>query len=249
MSIKNISIVKKTSYPEISEIEKNFQVSDDGEVCLAIGGDGTFLKAATMFDCPILHIRSGEKGSLGFRADVTLADVKEIIEELKQGRYIVYRYSKLRLTYRGRAFNAVNDVVLFRASAKTIHFKVNYYDEEGNELPLYPEDVRGDGIIFTRQIGSTAYNYFARGPILFDVDAVAVTPIAANHAFSIVTNRDFHVTITRRASVLECDGVDIAKLREEDSFTVTNSDNVVKVVRLKRNKEKFSDKLARLESF
>ena len=249
MSIKDISIIKKRSYPEIHEIKKNFRVSENGEICLAIGGDGTFLKAATMFDCPILHIRSGEKSSLGFRADVTLGDVKEIIKELKQGRYVVDRYSKLRLTYRNKTFNAVNDIVLFRGSAKTIHFKVNYYNEEGKEFPLYPGEIRGDGVIFTRQIGSTAYNYFARGPILFDIDAIAVTPIAANNAFSIVTNRDFHVTITKRPSVLGCDGVDIAKLHEEDSFTITNSDNVVKVVRLKNYKEQFADKLARLRNF
>ena len=248
MSIKSVSIVKKKSYPEIREIKDNFQISEDGEVCLAIGGDGTFLKAAKNFNCPILHIRSGEKNSLGFRADVTLSDVKEVIEDLKQGKYSVDRYSKLRLTYRSKICNAVNDVVLFRASGRTIHFKVDYYDEDGNELPLYLGDVRGDGILFTSQIGSTAYNYFAHGPILFNVDAIAVTPIAANRAFSIVSNRDFHVTVTKRDGILDCDGIDVAKLSVGDSFTVTNSDEIVKVIRLKE-RERFSDKLARLENF
>lgn len=248
MSIKSVSVVRRRLYPEIREIEKSFQVSGDGEVCLAIGGDGTFLEAARRFDRPILHIRSGERNSLGFRADVTLSDVKEVIEDLKQGRYRIDKYSKLRLTCRSKTYNAVNDVVLFRASARTIHFKVDYYDDKGNELPLYPGDVRGDGIIFTRQIGSTAYNYFAHGPILFDVDAVVATPIAANHAFSIVSNRDFRVTVTKRIGVLECDGVDIAKLHVGDSFTVTNSDKVVEVVRL-RKEEKFAEKLTRLENF
>lgn len=248
MSINNISIVKKNSYPQIRELEKNFKVSNDGEICLAIGGDGTFLKATAMFDCPILHIRSGEKGSLGFHADVTLDDIKEIIEELKQGKYVVDRYSKLRLIYRDKTFDAVNDIILVRGSPRAIHFKINYYDEHGEELPLYPRDVRGDGVIFAKQIGSTAYNYFAHGPILLDTDAISVTPIVANNAFSIVTNKNFHVTVTKRNGLLECDGINIAKLREKDSFTITNSDKVVRAVRLNNN-EKFSDKLARLENF
>ena len=248
MSIESVRIVKKRSYPEIEEIKKSLRVSEDGEICLAIGGDGTFLRAAKRFDCPILYVRGGEKNSLGCRADITLSEIKEAIEDLKQGIYSIERYPKLRITYRNQTYNAINDVVLFRAGPSAIHFEANYYDGEGNELPLYPRDVRGDGIIFTRQIGSTAYNYFARGPILFDVDALIVTPISANHALSIVTDKDFHVKITKSAGLLEYDGVHIAKLDVGDSFTITKSDEAVKIVKLKI-REKFSDKLARLESF
>lgn len=248
MSVKSVSIVKKRPYPEIGEVEKNFQISDDGEVCLAIGGDGTFLRAARRFDRPILHVRSGEKDSLGFHAETTLASIREVIEDLKQGNYVVERQPKLRIAYRGETYHAVNDAVLLRTGAKALHSEVNYYDEEGNELPLYPGAVRGDGVIFARQIGSTAYNYFARGPVLFDLDAVVVTPVSANYTYSIVSNKDFRVNIVKSAGFLECDGVNLAKLYRGESFTVTKSDKVVKVVRLRRG-EKFCEKLARLEVF
>ncbi len=248
LSIECVSIVKKRSYPELEIIEKNLQISDHGEICLAIGGDGTFLRAAGKFDCPILHIRSEEKNSLGCRADVSLSEIEEVIADLKQGRYLIERYPKLRIKYQNHTYNAVNDAVLFRAGPKAIHFAVKYYDDEGNELPLYPEDVRGDGIIFTRQIGSTAYNYFAHGPILFDVDTFIVTPISANQTFSIITDKGFRIEITKSIGFLEYDGVNIAKLQVGNSFTVTKSDKTVKIVRLKR-REKFSDKLTRLKSF
>ena len=248
LSIKSVSIVKKKPYPEIGEIEKNFQVSDDGEICIAVGGDGTFLRAARKFDSPVLHIRSEEKDSLGFHAEVTLLSIKEVVEDLKQGNYWIEKYPKLRLTYRGETHHAVNDVILFRANAKSIHFEVNYYDGEGNKLPLYPDTVWGDGVIFARQIGTTAYNYLTRGPILFDLDAAVVTPLSANHACSIVSNKDFHVNIVKGMGFLECDGINIAKLYRRESFTVTKSDRVLKMVRLKRG-ERFSDKLARLKAF
>jgi len=108
--------------------------------------------------------------------------------------------------------------------------------------------VRGDGIIFTRQIGSTAYNFFAHGPVLLDLDTFIVTPISANHDFSIIANKDFSVEITKGVGFLEYDGITIAKLRVGDSFTTTKSDKTVKIVRL-RKREKFSDKLARLQTF
>ncbi len=248
VKVKSVSIVKKKPYPEIDEIQRSFQVSDRGEICLAIGGDGTFLRATRKFDCPILHIRSGEKESLGFHAEATLLSIGEIIEDLKQGNYWVKKYPKLRLTCRGETYHAVNDVILFRANARSLHFEINYYNDEGNEVQLYPNTVRGDGVIFARQIGSTAYSYFSHGPILFDLDAAIVTPIAANHTYSIVSNKDFHVNIVKSVGFLECDGANLTKLYRGESFTVTKSDRVLKVVRLKRG-ERFADKLARLRAF
>lgn len=248
MAINSISIVKKKFYPEIAELENNFQISDDGELCVAIGGDGTFLRAAKSFTCPILHIRGGERDSLGYHAEITISDIRLAIKKLKQGEYSIDRYPKLRIAYRNRTYNAINDAILFRAGSRGIHFTVNYYDCNGNEVPLFPGTIRGDGLIFAREIGSTAYNYFAHGPILLDIDGVVVTPISANYDFSIVSNKNFRITLTKSVAVLECDGKNISKLYRGDSFTVTKSDRVVQVVRLQEG-EKFSDKLARLEGF
>ena len=240
--------MKRKDYPEVVRIEENFEVCDEGEICLAIGGDGTFLEAAKEFDLPILHIRGGERDSLGFHADVDLGDVDEIVGELKSNRYSVEEYSKLRIACKSRVYDAVNDAVLFRAKTKSIHFKVYHYDEEGNKAPLYPNDVKGDGVIFSRQIGSTAYNFSAHGPIIYGVDVVAITPILANFRFSIVSDGDFSVEVIKNVGSLQCDGVEIDRLSRGETFTVSRSEKVVKVVKLKKT-ESFSEKLARLCNF
>jgi NAD+ kinase len=247
MSIKSVKVIKKRAYPEIKQIENHFQISDEGEVCLAIGGDGTFLRAAKRCKRPILHIRGGEETSLGFHAENTLSNIREVINELKQGNYYIDKYSKLRIKHRNQVYNAVNDIVLFRVSSKAIHFTISYYDG-GHKFPLYPETIRGDGVIFTRQIGSTAYNYFAKGPILFDISAVVVTPITTNYGFSIVSNKDFQIKIMKGRGILECDGVNFLKLNRGKTFTVTRSDKIVQVIRLKKG-ERFPKKLARLQKF
>ena len=45
---------QKKNYPELKKLYSKFDVSDDAEICLAVGGDGTFIKAANEFDGPIL---------------------------------------------------------------------------------------------------------------------------------------------------------------------------------------------------
>lgn len=248
MGIRSISIVKRKDYLEVDRIEENFEVCDKGEICLAIGGDGTFLEAAKKFDLPILHIRGKEGDSLGFHADVDLKDIDYIIRALQSNNYSIKEYPKLRTVYKNRVYDAVNDVILFRANPKSIHLKVYYYDEGSNKIPLYPNDIKGDGVIFSRQIGSTAYNFSAHGPIIFGIDVVAITPISSNFKFSIVSEGDFSVEVTKNIGSLLCDGIEIDRLSRKESFRVSRSEKVVKVVNIKKM-VRFSEKLVRLRKF
>jgi NAD+ kinase len=248
MGIKRISIVKRKEYPQVSRIEENFEIRDKGEICIAIGGDGTFLEAARKFDVPILHIRGGEKESLGFHADVALKEVDVIIRELQSGLYSIKEYPKLRITHKSGVTDAVNDAVLFRGNPKSVHCMICHFDEDGKKALIYPSDIKGDGVIFSRQIGSTAYNFSAHGPIIYGVDVIAITPISANFKFSIISNKDFSVKVTKNIGLLQCDGVEIDRLLKGDEFTVNRSKKVIKVIKLKKM-EGFSEKLARLLKF
>jgi NAD+ kinase len=248
MTVRRIVIVAKRPYEAVEELSKHFEVGEQGEICVAIGGDGTFLEATRKVDCPILLIRSGEKNSLGFHADARLDEFPTVIERLKTGDYEVEEHRKLRITYGGASFHAVNDVVLFRANPGVIHFRVSYFDERGEVEPLFPDAVKGDGVIIASQIGSTAYNYFAHGPIILSGDMAVVTPIVANYRFSIVCDHDFRVELLKNVGSLQCDGVEVGRLKVNDTFTVSRSDRMVRIVRL-RGMESFSEKLARLSRF
>ena len=248
MGIKKLSIVKRKDYQQVSKIEENFEVVENGEICVAIGGDGTFLKAARKYDVPILHIRGGEPESLGFHADVTLKDIDEIIKELQTNTYSIEEYPKLQISYKNGVCDAVNDVVLFRGHTKSIHCMIYNYDENGKKALIYPNDIKGDGVIFSRQIGSTAYNFSAHGPIIYGVDVIAITPISANFKFSIISKGDFYVQVTKNIGSLQCDGVEINKFSKGELFTVRRSNSVVKVIKLTKT-EAFSTKLERLLKF
>jgi NAD+ kinase len=248
MGIKTISIIKRKDYPQISRLEENFEIRDKGEICIAIGGDGTFLEAARKHDVPILHIRGGEKESLGFHADVALKEVEGIIRELQSNSYSIKEYPKLHITHKRGSTDAVNDAVIFRGNPKSVHCKIYSFEEKNNKTLIYPTDIKGDGVIFSRQIGSTAYNFTAHGPIIYGIDVIAITPISANFKFSIISNKDFMVKVTKNIGLLQCDGVEVDRLVKGDEFTITHSKKVVKVIKLQKI-EGFSEKLARLLNF
>lgn len=79
-----VKIISKKSYPELKKIYGRFEISDKADVCLAIGGDGTFIRAANEFDGPILPVRSKEKDSTGYYADVGLDDIDYVIKSLSK---------------------------------------------------------------------------------------------------------------------------------------------------------------------
>jgi NAD+ kinase len=248
MGLHRIAVVSKRPYSALEELARHFKVCDDGEICIAVGGDGTFLEAARKHDRPILLIRGGEADSLGFHAEADIKNLNKVIERLKSGAYTVEKYPKLRIGFMGSFFDAVNDAVLVRSGSKVIHCRIEYYDDKGVARSLYPGAVRGDGIVIARQLGSTAYNFFAHGPVLFGIDAVVVTPISANYRVSVVSDRSFRVELIKGVGSLQYDGLEISRVNVGDSFTVARSDKVVRVVRLE-DAESFSDRLGRLLTF
>ena len=74
-----IKIVKNKDFKEARKLYKEFNVSKKADICLAIGGDGTFVRAAKEFSGPILPIMSNEAGSMGYYSDVSLADIDFIL--------------------------------------------------------------------------------------------------------------------------------------------------------------------------
>jgi len=249
MSVHRIVVVTKRPYEAVAELSKHFDIVDEhGEMCIAIGGDGTFLEATRKVDCPILLIRGGERNSLGFHADARVDELPTVIERLKAGDYQVEKHRKLRVTQDSVSSDAVNDAVLFRANPVVIHFKVSYFDEEGRPEPLFPDTVKGDGVIVSSEIGSTGYNYFAGGPVILGADVATVTPICANHRCSIVSEKNFEVELVNNEASLQCDGVEVGRLAVGDTFTVSRSDRLVRIVRL-TGMESFSRKLSRLHGF
>ena len=244
-----IKIISKKNYPELKKLYSKFDVSDDAEVCLAVGGDGTFIKAANEFDGPILPIRSNEKNSTGYYADVDLNEVDFIIKNLLSKKYRIEELGrKVEVEYEKSKYYGVNEILLKNVQEE-VYFKL-YYDEKGRRSKLYEYTLSGDRFLVTSAIGSTAYNRTAGGPIIMDKNVMCLTFLSIENPLtnSVILRNDekLHVEIEKGRGVLSYDGIVISDLNQGKSFNIRLSSKKVKVLKLTNKNEEFSQKLSRI---
>ncbi|MGC8586889.1 MAG: NAD(+)/NADH kinase [Candidatus Micrarchaeia archaeon] len=244
-----ICLVKRREYKELEELYNAFKVSKNGKVCIAVGGDGTFIRAARAFNRPILPIYGNDKLSTGFYSDLNLSDIKMAAEKLKKGDYIVEEISKkIEIKFKSKRYYAINEALL-RNISEEIAFSV-YENENGKRRQLYPFVMSGDGLLVSSAVGSTAYNRAAGGPIILDKDIICMTFINIDGPYSnpIVakSSAHFEVEIVKNSGVLSADGNKIATLHKGDHFSVSASSLPVRVVRFEGKRETFSEKLEKI---
>ena len=244
-----IKIISKKNYPELKKLYNKLDISEDADVCLAVGGDGTFIKAANEFDGPILPVRSDEKNSTGYYADVGLKDINFIIKSLLSKNYKVEELGrKIEVDYEKSKYYGVNEILL-KDIQEEVYFKL-YYDEKGKRNRLYEYTISGDGFLVTSAIGSTAYNRTAGGPIILDKSVLCLTFLSIENPLtnSVILRKDerLHVEIEKGRGVLSYDGIVISDINPGKSFDIRLSNKKVKVLKLRNNYEEFSEKLSRI---
>lgn len=153
--------------------------SDDfqADVVVSMGGDGTFLEAATRVgdrEIPILGINMGR---LGFLADFTPDDIEEAVAQICRKELRVERRSVLEVQYssgnpQGYPY-ALNEVaVLKRDNSSMISIRV---DIDGEYLTTY----QADGLIINTPTGSTGYALSVGGPVMAPGSGtIGIVPVA-----------------------------------------------------------------------
>lgn len=150
----------------------------EADLLIAIGGDGTLLRAARLAaerDVPLLGIN---RGRLGFLADVLPQEMLRSIDAVLEGRCT--RDHRPLLEARLWAPDgsvarelALNDVVLHRfETGRMLDFETRVSD-------VYVNSHSGDGLVVATATGSTAYALSCGGPIVqAGLDVLVVAPIA-----------------------------------------------------------------------
>jgi NAD+ kinase len=147
----------------------------DDALVVALGGDGTVLRAAAMFaesGTPILGINVG---SLGFLTQAGLEDWEEALGQVIGGRASIEE--RMRLAYEAGdiAGTVLNDLVVTGTSdSRFCELELSWGD---GVVSAYP----GDGLIVATATGSTAYSLSAGGPVIVPPAAcILATPHAAH---------------------------------------------------------------------
>jgi len=225
--------------------------TDDLELAIVLGGDGTILRAAELVrgsDAPILGINMGH---VGFLAETERDDMDDAVRRVIARDYGVEE--RMALSVRVKDADgvviyetwALNEATVEKASRERMIEVV--LEVDGRPLSSFG----CDGMVISTPTGSTAYNFSAGGPVIWpSVEAIAVVPLSAHALFAkpLVVSPDAAVAIemlerTDGSGILWCDGRRSHELPPGARVVVRRSSRPVRLARL--HPSAFTDRLVR----
>lgn len=155
-----------------------FDGSDfSADYAISMGGDGTFLRAASRVGVKGIPIVGINLGHLGFLADIAPDEAGDTIDAIYRGEYRFVERSVVEAVVSDGEISgcpyALNEVaVLKRDMASMISVRTTI---GGEYLTTY----KADGLIVSTPTGSTAYSLSNGGPIIApSTDVLCLTPVA-----------------------------------------------------------------------
>ena len=209
------------------------------ELVVALGGDGTILKAVHLLsgaDAPILGVNLGQ---LGFLTGADGIDLAEAVTSALAGEACVERRQTVQATLEagGRQaghYHALNEVFVGRGGgARVVELEVTV---NGTKLWRVP----CDGMLVATPTGSTAYALSAGGPLVApDVRGMLLVPVAAHTLATrpLVLGPSDVVEITspnpaRADACITIDGDGVPCRTSLDRVTVTVGEHDVRLLKL-----------------
>jgi NAD+ kinase len=206
------------------------------DLAIVLGGDGSILRAVRQMGYRQLPVVGVNLGTLGFLADLTPEELVNALPRLEAGDYRVASHLMFECEFPNSAGREVvlglNEVVVHAHSVGHIA-----------ELDLLIDDepvtsYRGDGLIISTPIGSTAHSLSAGGPILSqELPAFTITPICP-HTLTyrpLVDAADKKYIIRVRhpeGAELTADGQDLGPLTNGQTVTVRRASVEFQLVKI-----------------
>jgi NAD+ kinase len=206
------------------------------DLLIALGGDGTMLRAGHLggpCDIPILGINLGH---FGFLTEIDQTQWRSILPRLLSGDYWLERRMMLcteqwRSGEQLGSWDVVNEVVVSRGSImRPVHLITSV---DGRYLTTYV----ADGLIASTATGSTAYALAAGGPILPpELRNILIVPVAPHLSLdrAIVLAEGSSVSITVKTdhqAAFSVDGQIPVEMESGDRVDAYVGDHTVKMVR------------------
>lgn len=207
------------------------------DAIVALGGDGTMLRAARKIGTSGVPLLGVNLGSLGYLTDVPLKGLESALSRLLAGDYHLETRSRVycsvwRDGQRVAIHNALNDLVVNMGPIP-----------RALDMELFLDDFPvgrflGDGIIVSTPTGSTAYSLSAGGPIChWAIPGLLVTPICP-HILGIrplivsdETKIELKLHETGEGAVLAADGQRSDLLQNDDVLKFRQSDREINLVK------------------
>lgn len=199
---------------------------------VAIGGDGTVLRAARRAVADGVDIVGINLGELGYLAEVEPSGWEHALGAYFDGTHQIEERMVVSSAVAGGAALApgLNEVVIEKqALGRTVRLGVSI---DGTHFTSYV----ADGLILATPTGSTAYSLSARGPIVAPSHrAIVLTPVSPHTLFdrSLVLEPSSVVSVTvlgDRDAAISIDGQEQCRLPVGGTVTVTAAPEPVRFV-------------------
>ena len=210
----------------------------EADFVISMGGDGTFLKAASRVREKMIPIVGVNMGRLGFLADVSPVDIERCVDAIYQDDFAIESRALIKVELDGEPLEgydcALNDVAILKrdtASMISIRASIN-----GEYLTTY----QADGLVISTPTGSTAYSLSNGGPIIVPGTKVFSMTAVAPHSMNIrpiVLSDSSEITLTVESRshnfLVAIDGRS-EKCKEGTRLTLRRAPYDVKVVKRSR---------------
>ncbi len=235
-----------SSYLVEHNLESTFGTVDDSslrrrvkngefDLLVAVGGDGTMLRASHLCapcKVPILGINMGR---LGFLMQFGREQWHTALDQLLKGQYwlenrMMIRAEHVRAGESLGSWHALNEVVVCRSAAvRPVRISASV---DGMQLTNYVSD----GLIAATPTGSTAYALAAGGPILPpELRNILLVPIAPHLSFDravvLSEGSSVNISLVGGDAVLSVDGQTPISLAEQDAVDVHAGQYMARFVR------------------
>ena len=214
----------------------DFKATDQIDLAVVLGGDGTMLRAAEIFrgkQVPILGINLGH---VGFLAEIERPSLSEIVDAIASGTFSIEERMSLnyQLLRGGKVIQsgwALNEVLVERNDHQMIDLFVQI-----DHRPL--SRWWCDAVICATPTGSTAYAYSAGGPVVWpEVDALVLLPLAAHALFSkpmvVSPKSEIAIDLESDSADLNADGIRRTKLQKNDRIVLTSDKEDILLAHIK----------------
>ena len=178
-------------------VEADAEIATDVDIAIALGGDGTILRALRSYahtSVPVFGVNFGE---IGFLATVEREEARAAFAHALAGDFETLTLPAIADRRDGAGMSAINDVAIHRRAGERVAELA--YAVGGQEVGR----VRCDGLVVATPAGSTGYNLANGGPVLaWGVEGYVVSFIAPHSltARALVVAPDDLLTVHNRSA-------------------------------------------------
>jgi len=230
---------------QIPGIALDTPIAPDAELCVALGGDGTILRALRAYARTSVPVFAVNFGEVGFLSTVEPSRMREGFERALAGTLDVLSLPAIELEGPAGRHTALNDVSLHRKVGGRVA-ELSYAvggDEVGS--------VRCDGLVVATPAGSTGYNLANGGPVMaWGVEGMVVSFIAPHSlsARALVIAPDDVLTVhnsSRETLAVSVDGRPVGEIAPQEEVRARFEEDVATLAQMegssfyRRLREKF----------